>query len=146
MEQKDIRKQLLPIMFQMFRQIKSEMAYEDVSMASFLHMGTLLYIQEQGMPSMSDIAEYLKVAPPTATSLINTLIKEGIIERVNDPEDRRRVLLTLSAKGISSLEANLQSRNNAFMRAISNLSDTDCQELTRILTRMTQPVTQPLKN
>jgi DNA-binding MarR family transcriptional regulator len=139
MEQKDIRKQLLPLMFQMFRRIKSEIAYENVSMASFLHVGTLLYIQEKGMPSMSDIAEYLKVARPTATSLVNTLIKEGILERVNDPEDRRRVLLRLSTKGIKELDATLQSRNNAFARSISHLSESDCHELARILSSMTQP-------
>jgi DNA-binding MarR family transcriptional regulator len=135
MEQKDIRKQLLPLMFQMFRRIKSEIAYENV----FLHVGTLLYIQEKGMPSMSDIAEYLKVARPTATSLVNTLIKEGILERVNDPEDRRRVLLRLSTKGIKELDATLQSRNNAFARSISHLSESDCHELARILSSMTQP-------
>jgi DNA-binding MarR family transcriptional regulator len=127
-------------MFEMGRLLKSEMTRGGVSLPSFLHLETLRFIQEKGTPTMSDIAEYLKIAPPSATALMNPFVKEGIIERVEDPEDRRRVRLSLSEKGIGILKETMKRREQAFASATASLSDQDCKELSRILKIITQSI------
>jgi DNA-binding MarR family transcriptional regulator len=129
---------LLPLMFEMGRLLKSEMAREGASLPSFLHLETLRFIQEQGAPTMSDIADYLKIAPPSATALMNPFVKEGIIERTEDPEDRRRVRLSLSMKGLTLLKETMQKREQAFASITAPLSTKDCEELSRILKIITQ--------
>ena len=131
---------LLPLMFEMGRLLKSEISRDGVSMPSFLNLETLRFIQEQKAPTMSDIAEYLKIAPPSATALVNSFVKEGIIERSPDAVDRRIVRLRLSKKGTALLKEVMRKREKAFARIISSLSKKDCAELSRILKIITRPV------
>ncbi len=132
------KKKLLPLMFEVGRLLKSEITREGCPITTFLHIETLRFIAERSTPTMSDVAEYLKIAPPTATSLINTFVKEGMIERVEDPKDRRRVRLILSKKGIHLLDQAMKMREHAFSRVMASLSDRDCHELARILTVITR--------
>ena len=144
------RNELLPLMFEMGRLLKREMCRDGVDVASFLHIETLRYIEEQGMPSMRDIAEYLKIAPPSATTLINSFVKDGILERVEDAADRRIVRLKLSSKGRKILAEAMQKRAQAFSRLVAHLSSHDSEELVRILSIITRSpvarasVTKPL--
>lgn len=135
---------LLPLMFEFGRLLKSEMHRDGVSMPSFLHLETLRFIQKKEQegqaPAMSDIALYLKVARPSATALVNAFVKDGVITRVADPEDRRLVRLTLSRKGSRMIEDTMQKRAQAFARVVSSLSQKDCREFARILTLITRPV------
>ena len=132
------RNELLPLMFEMGRLLKREIAADGVDMPSFLHIETLRYIEEQKTPSMSDIAEYLKIAPPSATTLINTFVKEGVLERVTDVQDRRVVRLQLSKKGSKILKETMHKRAEAFSRVTAHLSKHDTDELVRILTIITR--------
>jgi DNA-binding MarR family transcriptional regulator len=135
----DTRTQLLPLMFEMGRLLKREICSDGVDVPSFLHIETLRYIEEQGTPSMRDIAEYLKIAPPSATALINSFVKDGILERVTDVADRRVVRLQLSRKGEITLAETMRKRAEAFSRVVSHLSENDCAELVRILSVITRP-------
>ncbi len=128
----DIEK-LLPLMLEMGRLIKNEMANSGGDMCSYLQSETLRFIDEHGTPSMREIAEYLKITPPSVTVHVTALVEEGILERVADGEDRRVIRLRLSKKGKSILEKNMQLKSKAFSKIISHLSKKEIQELTRIL-------------
>ena len=130
--------QLLPLMFEMGRLMKREMNREGADPLSYLHIETLRYIQEQGTPSMREVAEYLKIAPPSATALIDAFVKDGLLDRSADTNDRRVVRLQLSASGRKSIDRMMQQRAKAFSRIIAPLSTQDCVELTRILTIITR--------
>ncbi len=138
MERPDPRERLLPLMFEMGRLLKREIKRDGESVVSFLHLETLRFIQEQEKPTMSDIAEYLKIAPPSATALVNGFFKEGIIERAADSTDRRIVRLSLSTKGKNLLKQTMRQREKAFARVTASLSAKDCDELARILKIITQ--------
>lgn len=63
--------------------------------------------ERQGM-TMGAIAEELTLNAPTATKLIDRMVQDALVYRAPDPADRRRILVVLSAKGTSLLDA--QSR------------------------------------
>ncbi len=48
---------------------------------------------------MRDLGEALGIAPRTVTSLVDALEREGLVERVRHPTDRRAFLLTLTPVG-----------------------------------------------
>jgi DNA-binding MarR family transcriptional regulator len=48
---------------------------------------------------MSEIAAFLQVSDPTATGIVDRLVQRGLVERVADPADRRRVQVELSSVG-----------------------------------------------
>ena len=48
---------------------------------------------------MSSIANSLEVTLPTATSIVDNMVKKGLVIRSDDPEDRRLVMCALSQQG-----------------------------------------------
>jgi DNA-binding MarR family transcriptional regulator len=135
-------KELFSLMFEMSRLLKREISRESTLMPSFLHAETLRFIHEaerQGnLPTMRDVADYLKIAPPSATALVNGFVKDKVITRVADPKDRRIVRLSLSKKGEQFLKATHTQREKAFARLLAPLSGGDSKELARILTIITR--------
>ena len=49
--------------------------------------------------SLSDIGEYLVVTRPNITGLIDGLVEDGLVKRIDHPEDRRMVLAQLTPAG-----------------------------------------------
>jgi len=51
------------------------------------------------------LADKLLVTPPTLTAVVDGLVARGLVERSNDPNDRRRVGHALTTEGIRALAA-----------------------------------------
>jgi DNA-binding MarR family transcriptional regulator len=76
--------------------IPSEWLESDLSVAQ---LRILLVLQSQGPSRMSSIASVIGVALPTATGVVDNLVKKGLVIRENDSEDRRVVICNLSPQG-----------------------------------------------
>jgi DNA-binding MarR family transcriptional regulator len=127
---------LVSLLFSMARRMKQEL-YKESGMPPLLHIEALRYVEEGGTRTMSDIAGYLRVSPPSATVLVDSLIGDGFMARAEDPKDRRRVRLSLSVKGKRCLASASRAREAAFSRMIAPLSKGDRAELARILSLIT---------
>jgi DNA-binding MarR family transcriptional regulator len=53
---------------------------------------------------VSDVATHLDVTNPTASVLVDRLVKKNLLDRKEDPSERRRTLLTLTESGTEVLE------------------------------------------
>lgn len=70
-----------------------------------------------------EVARALRLAPNTVTTLVNGLVRLGMIGRTDDPADRRTVRLNLTTAGATAL-ARWEARNEQIIgRAQRNLSD-----------------------
>lgn len=58
----------------------------------------LVFLDSGGRPA-SDVATLLDVAPSTVTSVVDGLCARGLVLRGEDADDRRRVVLSLTAEG-----------------------------------------------
>jgi len=58
----------------------------------------LYFIGPAGKRTMKDIADYLKITPPSATTLVEEMETKGLIKRIKDQKDRRVVFITLAEK------------------------------------------------
>jgi DNA-binding MarR family transcriptional regulator len=78
-----------------------------------------------GPANVGDVARFLQVRHHSAGELINRLAKLGLVSRVADPEDARRVHLKLTKKGEQKLQAlsrkNLEELRRAASPALSHL-------------------------
>ena len=82
---------------------------------------------------VTEIANLLKIAPPTVTQFINGLEKAGWLERRMDPLDRRSVLVFLTEEGLRQhlkFEAHM---NEMFSGLAACLGEADSAHLARIL-------------
>lgn len=127
---------LLSLMFEMGRRMKSALM-RDLAPFSLLHVETLRFVGEKGAPAMREVADYLKVSAPSATEVIDGLVKGGYIVRSTAPRDRRKVLLALSKKGEALMKKMTEKRYLAFAAMVEPLSARDRRELARILSVIT---------
>jgi DNA-binding MarR family transcriptional regulator len=74
--------------------------------------------------SVSDVANYLDVTTPTASALIDRLVKRKLAERHDDPTERRRVVLNVTTEGLEVLE---DSKSGA-TQFVAHLLATESQE------------------
>ena len=63
-----------------------------------------LHFLSHGQRRMSEIAGRLDVEMPSATSMIDRLVAKGLVERGQDPADRRAVVCSLTQEGIEIVE------------------------------------------
>ena len=76
---------------------------EDVGFFSITQLEILRYIDVERQPLMREVAEYLKVTPPSVTFLIDPLVRAGKLRRLSDKKDRRIIRLAITAKGKRAL-------------------------------------------
>ena len=77
----------------------------------------LFLLVEQGDQSAGDLAEYLSVSPSTITGITDRLTRQGLIERRDDPRDRRLVRLCLTPEG-RRLTMEIADSSRAVLRRI----------------------------
>jgi DNA-binding MarR family transcriptional regulator len=68
----------------------------DLSMAQF---GTLMRLHKDDRCGVSDIAAQMSVSNAAASQLVDKLVQHGLVERTEDPADRRMKRLSLTEKG-----------------------------------------------
>ena len=76
--------------------IPSEWLESDLSVAQ---LRVILVLQSQGPSRMSSVASVIGIALPTATGVMDNLVKKNLVIRENDPQDRRLVICRLSPQG-----------------------------------------------
>lgn len=64
----------------------------------------LQQIADEERMTSSLLAERIEVKPSAITVMIDRLVKNGFVERLADPGDRRVTLLKLTGKGVAALE------------------------------------------
>jgi len=87
-------------------------------------------------PSMSaqvDIARRLKIEGPTMTRMLDTLQKDGLVERLADPADRRTKQLRLTKAGEDVLAAMFEIGDEMRTRLLDGLSEEKVEELNALL-------------
>lgn len=63
-----------------------------------------LHFLSHGQRRMSEIAGRLQVEMPSATTMIDRLVAKGLVERGQDPADRRAVVCSLTQEGVETFE------------------------------------------
>ena len=62
-------------------------------------VSSVLVLGERGPMSAADIADALNQLHQVVTQRVDLLVSQGLVERVADPKDKRRKLLSLTLKG-----------------------------------------------
>lgn len=118
----------------------------DLSMAQ---LKTLMTLYNGGALAIGEIAESLGIGQPTASHLVNRLVQTQLVQRTEDPLDRRRTLAQLSASGEELAERINQIRFGTLRRWLTQLDQTaltafhqGSQALAAVAKSETTPITK----
>lgn len=97
--EKDLQEfgELLSLLLRSFAAFeRSEIFCHGVTMSQ---CSTILAIGKKGAMTMHALSEWMNLATSTMTRIVDKLVRDGYIERTQDPQDRRVVRVSLTDKG-----------------------------------------------
>lgn len=94
------------------------------------HQFSVLARLEQGALTPRALADIEKVSAPSMTRTVGCLADDGLVERRDDPEDGRRVLVELTAEGRAALEEIRRQRGRWMSERVAELSADEQATLT----------------
>jgi DNA-binding MarR family transcriptional regulator len=104
--------------------------------STWLRIETMKFIAENEKSKMKDIAEYLSITAPSATSLMNGLVKNGLVVGRTDRDDRRASQLVLTKKGKAELKKATTLGLRIFCELFSVLSEKELAAFIHALERI----------
>lgn len=90
-----------------------------------------------GSLRVKDLADVLRIAPRSATEVVDLLEEKGLVERVPDPSDRRATLVAPTPRGTALREQVREDRRRESDEYFSRLDPEDRVELERLLRLLT---------
>ena len=85
-----------------------------------------------------DIARRLRIEGPTMTRMLDTLEKDGLVERLSDPNDRRTKQLRLTPEGEKALEDIFEIVEAMRERLLGGVPPGKMDEVTEFLATLVQ--------
>ena len=92
-------REILDVTPQIIQAIRVQMRAQHQHDLSVPQFRTLTFLSRHPGSSLSAAAEHIGLTLPTMSVLIEGLVQRGLVDRVPDLRDRRRVLLTLTPEG-----------------------------------------------
>jgi len=96
-------------------------------------------LRRQGEPfvmAATKLADTSRLTSGAMTNRIDRLEASGLVRRLKDPGDRRRVLVQLTGRGISLVEEASAARFKVANDALAGLTPTEIQSLSELLRKV----------
>jgi len=140
MRKSSITQKIISLMFNMGRVLNKQYLEENKrkNRLSALQLETLRFIRENREVLMKDLAGHLFITPPSATSLINDLIKAKLVGRMAHKQDRRIIGISLTLMGKQVLISSLKKKMENAGKIIDKLSSREKQALLKILEKLSK--------
>lgn len=92
--------------------------------------------RQNGLVLPSDISSEMNISSARVAAMLNNLESKGLITRKIDAEDRRRILVELTPKGLEIAEEHYNNVVNYTIKTLKLLGEDDAKELVRIIGRL----------
>ncbi|MFI2200305.1 MarR family winged helix-turn-helix transcriptional regulator [Streptomyces sp. NPDC020192] len=86
------------------------------------HLSLLSYLLFDGPMTVNDLAARLEVAPTTVSLMVGDLSEKGILDRREDPSDRRRRIVAIAPDQHEAIAAWLAPGAEAWRRVLTPLT------------------------
>lgn len=98
---------------------RSVAAVEDV--VTLPQLRVLVLVASRAAPNLGAVASGLGVHPSNATRAVDRLVSAGLLDRIDDPTDRRNLVLTLTAKGQALVDYVMDQRRVAIAAILDRM-------------------------
>jgi DNA-binding MarR family transcriptional regulator len=107
------------------RAIRKQLRQHGTALLSVPQFRTLLFISRNKGASISEVAEHIGLTLPTMSTLVDGLVTRNFVSRKAHRDDRRRMDLTLTQEGETTLEAARKGTQKYLKERISRLSEAE---------------------
>jgi len=104
---------------------------------------TLVLVATRPDVNATAVAESLGIHPSNASRLCERLVQSGLLDRTDDPRDRRNVALTLTEQGSKLVRSVMEHRRAAFRVIVEGMSDSGRSHLRAGLEEFAETAAEP---
>ncbi|MBT2273569.1 MarR family winged helix-turn-helix transcriptional regulator [Rhodococcus qingshengii] len=108
------------------------------------HLRILVLVDTRGPVNLAAVAEALQVHPSNASRAVDRLIKAGLLDRRDAPEDRRHLTLTLTPPGQELVDRVNTHRRDAISAVLARMTNDDRNALAYTMRRFAAAAGEPL--
>jgi len=107
------------------RTIRKQLRTHGTQLLSVPQFRTLLFINANKGASLSEVADHIGLTLPSMSALVDGLVTRNFVIRSTHRDDRRRVDLTLTERGETTLRSARNGTQDYLKERFSRLSDTE---------------------
>jgi MarR family transcriptional regulator, organic hydroperoxide resistance regulator len=122
----------------MHRTMRERVHFAKATGLSMPQFGILMQLHYRKDCGVSDIGERFDITNAAASQLVDKLVQSGLIQRQEDPNDRRAKLLNLTAKGRELIQQDVEKRYRWVDQLTGKLTAEERAKIAEALSIMTQ--------
>ena len=112
----------------MTRRVRQQHATDGLTLAQ---MSALAIIWREGQITAGELAAREQVRPPSITRVLDYLQRAGVVDRMDNPADKRQVLVRVTDEGARRMTTYVQAREAWLVGQLAELSAEDQKILRR---------------
>jgi DNA-binding MarR family transcriptional regulator len=116
-------REVLDVVPLVMRAIRAELRRHRSADLTLAQFRALAFVNRQGRASLSEVAEALGLSLPSMSKMVDGLVGRGFMTRIEDPADRRRVVLALTEAGNANLQAALDATETCLAQSLVRLPE-----------------------
>jgi DNA-binding MarR family transcriptional regulator len=117
------------IEFSMRRSMRNLLRYAKENELSMSQFAVLFHLSRRRSRGVTELGDHLGVTCAAASQLLERLVKQGLILRSEDPNDRRVKQIVLTDKGYQVLEEGIRARQDWLADLAGNLSSSEKEQV-----------------
>jgi DNA-binding MarR family transcriptional regulator len=134
--------EILEVVPVVMRTIRAELRRHRAADLSVPQFRTLAFIDRNVDASLSDVAEHIGLTLPSMSKIVDGLVARKLVTRQTHPTDRRRMTLTLTARGQTALESSRAATRTCLAEDLAALSDRQRETIVQGLNSL-RPIFMP---
>ncbi len=128
--------ELLEVVPAVMKELRTEMRSRRTPDLTVPQFRTLAFVDHNKGTSLSAVANHMGLTLPSTSRLVDVLISRGMLTREDNPADRRRVKLDVTAHGLGILETSRRGTLTYLTGKIASLSAEDKEVIVKAMKAM----------
>jgi DNA-binding MarR family transcriptional regulator len=124
--------------FAMHHSMRERAHFAKATGLSMPQFGILMQLHYRHNCGVSDLSERFDITNAAASQLVDKLVQSGLIQREEDPNDRRAKLLNITEKGRQLIQQGIEERYRWVDQLARKLTEEERNKVSEALQIMTQ--------
>ncbi len=126
----------------MHRSLRRFIDHTRSSGLSMSMIGALFHLNQREKAGVTELGDHLGVTSAAASQMLERLVQQGLIQRSEDPDDRRVKQIILTDKGCQVLEEGLQARQGWLTDLTDSLTESEQKRVNSALSLLIDKANQ----
>jgi DNA-binding MarR family transcriptional regulator len=129
----ELSQRLPVVMTRLVRSLRLAYGSVGISLGQYPVLTSLI---DQPAATISELAGRERVRLPSMTALVNQMEAEGLVSKSSDPDDRRRVRISLTPAGATAAHAARTARAEWFSMRLEHLSESEVEAISSAMSAL----------